>query len=73
MELEERLKAAFAAMRETISLLEERGLREGTFVIIGGGVTTDFARKELGADAQTLDPTVAIRKCRDYLQGGHDV
>ena len=61
---------AFAAMRETISLLKEKGLRERTFVIIGGGVTTDFARKELGADAQTLDPTVAIRMCRNRLQGG---
>jgi len=41
-------------MKEAISLLEEKGLRENTFVIIGGGVTTNFARKELGADAQTI-------------------
>lgn len=61
---------AFAAMRETLNLLEERNLRERVFVIIGGGVTTPFAQKELGADAQTLDPTEAIHLCRNALKGG---
>jgi len=57
---------AFVSMKETISLLEEKGMRDNTFVIIGGGVTTDFARKEIGADAHTLDPTEAIRLCEEY-------
>ncbi len=60
---------AFVSMEAAISLLEEKGLREDTFVIIGGGVTTEMARKELGADAQTLDPTEAIRICRSHLKG----
>ena len=60
---------AFVSMKKAVSLLEEKGLREKTFVIIGGGVTTDLARKEVGADAQTLDPTKAIRLCRQYLEG----
>jgi methanogenic corrinoid protein MtbC1 len=59
---------AFVSMKEVISLLEEKGLRERTFVIIGGGVTTEFARKELGADAQTLDPTEAIQLCRECMK-----
>ncbi len=59
---------ALVSMKETISLLAERGLRKNTFVIMGGGVTTEFARKEVGADAQTLDPTEAIRLCREYIQ-----
>lgn len=59
---------AFISMAETISLLKEKGLRERTFVIIGGGVTTEFARKEMGADAQTMDPTEAIRLCREYMK-----
>ena len=46
-------------IQETI--LEEKGMRDNTFVIIGGGVTTDFAGKEIGADARTLDPTEAMR------------
>jgi len=57
---------AFVAMKKAISLLEEKGMRDDIFVIIGGGVTTDFARKEIGADAQTLDPTEAIRLCKEY-------
>ena len=60
---------AFVSMKKAVSLLEEKGLRKKMFVIIGGGVTTDLARKEVGADAQTLDPTQAIRLCRQYLEG----
>lgn len=58
---------AFASMRETISLMEEKGLREKTFVMIGGGVTTELARREVGADAQTVNPTEAIRLCMRYI------
>jgi len=58
---------AFVSMKEVISLLKEKGLRERTFVIIGGGVTTEFARKEVGADAQTMDPTEAIRLCKAFI------
>ena len=57
---------AFVSMKEAVSLLEEKGMRDNIFVIIGGGVTTDFARKEIGADAQTLDPIEAIRLCKEY-------
>ncbi len=62
------LTTAFAPIGETISILKEKGLRKNTFVIIGGGVTTEFARKELGADAQTMDPTEAIRLCKGYVK-----
>jgi methylmalonyl-CoA mutase cobalamin-binding domain/chain len=60
---------ALVSMREAISLLAEEGLRKDTFVIIGGGVTTEFARREVGADAQTLNPAEAIRLCRQYVHG----
>jgi methanogenic corrinoid protein MtbC1 len=63
---------AFASMKEAITLLKEKGLRDKTFVIIGGGVTTDFSRKEVGADAQTLDPAEAIRLCTEYIGGKRD-
>jgi len=59
---------AFDSMQEIISILKDKGLRENTFLIIGGGVTNEFARKEIGADAQTLDPTEAIRLCTQYIQ-----
>jgi len=63
------LTPTFASMKETISLLEEKGLRGKTFVIIGGGVTTGLARREVGADAQTMDPMEGMRLCREYLDG----
>jgi methanogenic corrinoid protein MtbC1 len=59
---------AFVSMKEAIYLLEEKGLRQKTFVIIGGGVTTEFARKQIGADAQTMDPNVAIRLCSQHIE-----
>jgi methanogenic corrinoid protein MtbC1 len=59
---------AFVSMKEAISLLEEKKLRQKTFVIIGGGVTTEFARKQIGADAQTMDPIVAMRLCRQHIE-----
>jgi methylmalonyl-CoA mutase cobalamin-binding domain/chain len=63
------LTPAFDSMREAISLLEEKGLRKDTFVIIGGGVVTDLVMENVGADVQTMDPTEAIRLCQNYLQG----
>lgn len=59
----------FKAMKEIISTLKEEGMRERTFVIIGGAVTSEFVQKEVGADAQTLDPTEAIRLCKSFLAG----
>ncbi len=58
----------FETMKEIIKRLKEQGLREKIFVIIGGAVTSEFVRQEVGADAQTLDPTEAIRLCRNYLR-----
>lgn len=58
---------AFVSMKETLSLLEEKGLRKKIFVIIGGGVTTELAKREVGADAQSVDPVQAIKLCKEYL------
>jgi len=58
---------AFESMRETIALLDQYGLREKTFVIIGGGVITELVRRDVGADAWTMDPPVGVRLCLDYI------
>ena len=58
---------AFDSMRETIALLDQNGLREKTFVIIGGGVVTELVRREMGADAWTMDPPEGVRLCLDYI------
>ncbi|RJR39549.1 MAG: hypothetical protein C4576_21635 [Desulfobacteraceae bacterium] len=58
---------AFGAMREVDYLLKEKGLRDRTFVIIGGAVTTELTRKAVGADAQSVDPTEGVRLCKRFL------
>jgi 5-methyltetrahydrofolate--homocysteine methyltransferase len=59
----------FESMKKITFILEQEGMRKNTFVIIGGAVTSEFVQKEVGADAQTLDPTEAIRLCRGFLAG----
>ena len=59
----------FKSMKEIISMLEQERLRKETFVIIGGAVTSEFVQKEVGADAQTLDPIEAIRLCKSFMRG----
>jgi len=59
----------FASMKQVVELLEEKNLREGRFVIIGGGPTTMQVREYVGADAWTLDPKEGINWCRDFVQG----
>jgi methanogenic corrinoid protein MtbC1 len=55
-------------MRETITLLDQHGLREKTFVIIGGGVITELVRQDVGADAWTMDPPEGVRLCLENVQ-----
>jgi methanogenic corrinoid protein MtbC1 len=59
---------AFESMRETISLLEQNGLRDKIFVIIGGGVITELVRQEVGADAWTMDPPEGVRLCLEHIR-----
>jgi len=59
----------FQSMKRTVELLEERGLRDGRYVIIGGGPTTGAVRDYVGADAWSLDPKVGVNLCRDFLGG----
>ena len=59
---------AFDSMRETIALLDQNGLREKTYVIIGGGVITELVRQDVGADAWTMDPPAGVRLCMEHLR-----
>jgi len=59
----------FTSMKQVVELLEEKNLRKGKYVIIGGGPTTMQVRDYVGADAWTLDPKQGINWCRDFVQG----
>ncbi len=61
------ITTTFKPMRETIALLKQES-RDQVFTLIGGAVTTDLVCREVGADAQTLDPYEGIRLCKEFLQ-----
>ena len=60
----------FESMKTVVALMEERNMREGRYVIIGGGPTTKAVRDYAGADAWTLDPKEGVNWCRDFVEGG---
>jgi len=50
-----------------VDLLEERGLKSGKFVIIGGGPTSETVRDYVGADAWTHNPKEGVNWCREFV------
>jgi len=60
---------SFESMKEVVDSLKESGMREGRFVIIGGGPTTADVREYVGADAWTLNPKQGVDMCKDFIQG----
>ena len=60
---------AFGSMKQAVELMEERNLRKGRYVIIGGGPTTMQVRDYVGADAWTLDPKEGVNLCREFVRG----
>jgi len=61
------LTTTMPSMEKTIKALQQAGLREQVFVMIGGApVTVDFAEK-IGADAYAPDASSATRKARELL------
>ncbi len=59
----------FESMKRAVELLEERDMRNGRYVIIGGGPTTATVRDYVGADAWTLDPKEGVNWCKGFVQG----
>lgn len=57
----------FESMKRAVELLEERNMRKGRYVIIGGGPTTATVRDYVKADAWTLDPKEGVNWCKDFL------
>jgi len=57
---------AFESMKKVVDLLEEKNMRAGRYVIIGGGPTTEAVRDYVRADAWTLDPKMGVNWCRDF-------
>ena len=61
------LTTAFGTVKEVVKLLDQNGLRQGTFVILGGGATESSLIEKLGVDAQTRDAYDGVTQIRDFV------
>lgn len=57
------LTTTLPALKRTVDVLTEEGLRPGFKLLIGGGVTTPHFREHIGADLQTLDVMEGVDYC----------
>ena len=62
------LTTTYDSIKEVVDLLEKKGLRQQTFVIIGGGATEASLVQKLGVDAQTRDAYQGITQIRDFME-----
>ncbi len=63
------LTTTFESIEETISLLEKKGLRRRTRVILGGGGTEQSLVEKLGVDFQTRDAYEGITILKNLTDG----
>lgn len=57
----------FFAMKSVNDLLRENGLREKTYVIVGGPILSELVVKKIGADAFGRDPVEGVNLCKAYI------
>jgi methanogenic corrinoid protein MtbC1 len=57
------ITTSFDSTRQAIEMLEDKGLRAGLKIMLGGGVTTPGLAKHLCADFQTLDASSGVNYC----------
>jgi methylmalonyl-CoA mutase cobalamin-binding domain/chain len=58
----------FESMKQVVDRLKEQNLRQGRFIILGGGPTTTTVRDYVGADAWTLNPKEGVDWCKEFVQ-----
>jgi len=58
---------ALLSMQKIMEFLKKSGLREKTFVIIGGPVASEFVRRKIGADAHAYDAVEGVKFCKHFL------
>ncbi len=62
------LTTSYGSMKATVQALADNGLRQRTFVIIGGGPVDERVRAHVGADYCAVDAVSGVRACREYVQ-----
>jgi len=58
----------FKSMKRVVDVMKDRGVRNGRYVIIGGGPTSAAVKDYAGADAWSLDPKEGVDWCKEYVR-----
>jgi 5-methyltetrahydrofolate--homocysteine methyltransferase len=61
------LTTTMPSMKNTISALEEAGLRGNVKVMIGGAPVTDGFARQIGADGYSPDASSAVRLAKSLV------
>jgi methylmalonyl-CoA mutase cobalamin-binding domain/chain len=61
------ITSSFESTRDAIARLEQKGLRTGRQILLGGGVTTPELKDYLRADFQTHDAVAGVAYCVDHV------
>ena len=62
------LTTSMGAMRDTIKLLKESGLRDKVKIIVGGAPVTQSFADSIGADGYAKDAATAVDKAKELLK-----
>jgi len=63
------LSLAFDSMKETVTAIEEAGLRGDVKIMIGGGPVDETVRTYSGADAWGANPIAAVSLASKWIEG----
>jgi methanogenic corrinoid protein MtbC1 len=61
------LSTTFDITKDTIEMLEKKGLRKQLKVMVGGGIVTDLVKEYTGADFETRDAMDGVRYCLENV------
>lgn len=62
------LTLAIDAMKRTVDVIKEAGLRSDVKIIVGGTPLTDEAAKHIGADAYSIKANEGVEICRGWME-----
>lgn len=62
------LTGAIPYLRETVKMIEKRGLRDQIKIIIGGSIADEQLCRDIGADGYTNDAAEGVEICQKWIE-----
>lgn len=59
---------SFESMKNTVTAIQKRGIRDRVKVIIGGGIVIEQVKRYVGADAFTRDGAEGVKICKEFIR-----